>query len=92
MIYSAYKLITSPTFFYMPKRVVFEVNGALKLHNELQLLGVEKGSKIFLVLDPAIKGLEHPLKTIKALEENGYVVDIYTDVEYEPSIECLKRA
>jgi len=92
LIYSAYKLITSPTFFYMPKRVVFEVNGALKLHNELQLLGVEKGSKIFLVLDPAIKGLEHPLKTIKALEENGYVVDIYTDVEYEPSIECLKRA
>ncbi|MEM0453567.1 MAG: iron-containing alcohol dehydrogenase [Sulfolobales archaeon] len=91
-MYSVYRLISTPTFFFMPKRIVFEVNGALKLSNELQLLGVGKGSKIFLVLDPAIKGLEHPIKTVKSLEENGYVVDVYTDVEYEPSIDCLKRA
>ncbi len=91
-MYSVYKLITTPTPFYMPKRIVFEVSGALKLHNELQLVGVEKGSKIFLVLDPALKGLEHVIKTVKGLEENGYVVDTYTDVEYEPSIECLRRA
>jgi alcohol dehydrogenase class IV len=76
----------------MPKKIVFEVNSALKLSNELKLLGVEKGSEIFLVLDPALKNLEHTVKTIKGLEEGGYVVDIYTDVEYEPSIECLKRA
>lgn len=91
-MYSIHKLTSTPTYFFMPKRIVFEVNGALKLGNELQLLGVEKGSKVFLVLDPAIKGLEHPIKTVKSLEESGYVVDVYTDVEYEPTIECLKRA
>lgn len=91
-LYSPYKLLTSASYFYMPKKIVFEVNSALKLSNELKLLGVEKGSEIFLVLDPALKNLEHTVKTIKGLEEGGYVVDIYTDVEYEPSIECLKRA
>ncbi len=91
-MYLVHRLITTPTFFYMPKRVVFEVNGALKLSNELQLLGIEKGSKVLLVLDPAIKGLEHTVKTLKSLEEGGYSVDVYTDVEYEPSIDCLRRA
>lgn len=91
-LYSPYKLLTSASYFYMPKKIVFEVNSALKLSNELKLLGVEKDSEIFLVLDPVLKNLEHTLKTIKGLEEGGYVVDVYTDVEYEPSIECLRRA
>ena len=90
--YSPYRLITAATYFYIPKRVVFEVGGALKLANELRLLGIDSGSSVLMVLDPAIKSLDHTVKTIKGLEEGGYHVDIYTDIEYEPSVDCARRA
>lgn len=85
-------MISFPTYFYTPKKIVFEVNGALKLPGELQILGIEKGSRVLVIIDPVLRQLEHSIKVIRALEEAGYVVDIYTDIEYEPSIECLRRA
>ena len=75
----------------MPKKVIFEVDGALKLPVELKLLGVEKDSKVLLVLDPAIRSLEHVVKVIKSLEESGYVVDLYIDIEWEPTLDCARR-
>jgi len=90
--YSPYKLMSMATYFYAPKKIVFELNGVLKLATELQVLGVSKGSKVLVVLDPSIRSLGHVVKAIKSLEEGGFGVGVYTDVEYEPSIECVRRA
>lgn len=89
--YSPYKHVTSTSALYAPKKVVFELGAALKLLSELRLMGVEAGSRVIVVLDPAVRQLDHVVKALKLLEEGGHSVDVYTDVEYEPTIECAKR-
>ncbi|MEM4481686.1 MAG: iron-containing alcohol dehydrogenase [Desulfurococcaceae archaeon] len=89
--YSPYKQLTSLSAIYLPKKVVFELGGTFRLLEELKLLGVDRGSGVLLVLDPAVKHLDQVVKGVKLLEEAGYRVDAYTDIEYEPTIECAKR-
>ncbi|MEM2635204.1 MAG: iron-containing alcohol dehydrogenase, partial [Nitrososphaerales archaeon] len=92
LLYSLYRLISSATYFYAPKKIIFELNSSLKLSNELQLLGVGKDSRVLMVIDPAIKSLDQTVKVLKSLNESGFIIDIYSDIEYEPTIECAKRA
>lgn len=86
----AYRLLSTATWFYAPKRTVFGLNQVLKLADELGLLGVERGSEVLAVVDPAVLNLDLVSRALKKLGES-YSVDTYTDVEYEPSVECAAR-
>ncbi|MEM2025074.1 MAG: hypothetical protein QXW94_02145 [Desulfurococcaceae archaeon] len=60
--YSPYKQLTSLSAIYLPKKVVFELGGTYRLPDELRLLGVDRGSGVLLVLDPAVKLLDPVVK------------------------------
>jgi len=76
---------------YSPKKVLFGVGEALLLSKEIEILGIRKNSKILLILDPAMKEVEFLNKILNELSQK-YEIDIYTDVEPEPSVDCAKRA
>jgi len=77
---------------YSPKKILFGSGTALSLPKEVKAFGVSEGSKILVVLDPNVeKKVEYVNKILTELR-NEYEIDVYTDVEPEPTVDCARRA
>jgi alcohol dehydrogenase class IV len=89
--YSFHDLFKRAAYFVAPKEIVIEVNGVLKVNNYLRNLGVAKGSKILILIDPVLRNLDNIKMMEKVLSEDGFQIEWITEIEYEPSINIGER-
>jgi alcohol dehydrogenase len=90
MDFGIYRMLATSTPFILPRKIVFGVGALKNLAEELKFCGVAPPSKIVVVISATAKKRSPTAEYIAALEKE-YSVSYYTDVEYEPTVECLER-
>ena len=75
---------------YIPREVILGIDSFLELPQLVESLNVSKGSEVILVIDPALEGVDRVAEGVNVLRRD-FCLDVYKDVEYEPSVECARR-
>ena len=65
-------------FYYAPRKIVFG-------EDSLEELKEIKGKSALIVTDKVLLDLGIPQKAISLLEDNGFKITIFDQVDYEPS-------
>lgn len=81
--------MSTGAFPYWPKKLVIGAGTAMKLADEAKLY---KGNKIIFFTDRGLVNLPKTAEVIKALEANGYTVDVYCDLEANPTDISVHKA
>lgn len=71
-------------FYYAPRKIVFG-------EDSLEELKEIKGKSALIVTDKVLLDLGIPQKAISLLEDNGFKITIFDQVDYEPSIPMAKE-
>lgn len=74
---------------YWPKRIVVGAGAALRLADEARRF---KGEKIIFFTDRGLVDMPKTLEAVQALRGAGYAVDIYCDLEANPTDKTVHRA
>jgi alcohol dehydrogenase class IV len=89
--YSAFDLASRSVSITLPREIIFEVGGIGKLHELLGRLGVATESKVLGVVDPVLLDKQHLTSALSALRSAGYDLELFTKIEYEPSIDVARE-
>ena len=74
---------------YWPKRIVVGAGAALRLADEARRF---KGEKIIFFTDRGLVDMPKTLEAVQALRGAGYAVDIYCDLEANPTDKTVHKA
>ncbi|MET1127699.1 MAG: iron-containing alcohol dehydrogenase [Thermoproteota archaeon] len=89
--YSAFDLASRSVSITLPREIIFEVGGIGKLQELLSRLGVATESKVLGVIDPVLLDKPHLTSALSALRSAGYDLELFTKIEYEPSIDVARE-
>ena len=89
--YSALDLTSRSISITLPREMVFEVGGVGRLHELLAKLGIAEKSKVLGVIDPVLLDKSHLINALNTLRKAGYDLELFTKIEYEPSIDVARE-
>jgi alcohol dehydrogenase class IV len=77
--------------FHAPREILLEIGILAKIPEVLRNLGIAVGDNVLVVIDPVVMNQEYFKSAERSMREAGYEIELYTDIEYEPSVDCARR-